>query len=132
MGLRPCKGCQMVTVTPLASLLAGGSPPVTMESTSILALGSSMGVEVLRELLSISPTGPPLKGLNHVTPSLGSKEPLEEATNEQPTSSPSILMTSLHGAEPLCAEPYAKESPSSPQPLAGAGQSGDSLDLAQG
>ncbi|RRT54809.1 hypothetical protein B296_00048898 [Ensete ventricosum] len=103
-----------------------------MEPTSFQHL---VGAGVPRELLPISSAGPLSRSFDPVIPSSGSErvpEPLKEATYEQPISSPSILVAMLLGAEALCAEPSAEDGPSSPQPLAGAGPSGDSLDLAQG
>ncbi|RWW25703.1 hypothetical protein GW17_00009948 [Ensete ventricosum] len=130
MGLHPRKGHWVTLAAPLASLLVGGSPPAAMEPTSVPA---PCGSRSPAELLLISSAGPLSRSFDPVTPSSGSErvlEPLKEATYEQPISSPSILVAMLLGVEALCAEPSAKDDPSSPQPLAGAGPSGDSLDLA--
>ncbi|RZS27846.1 hypothetical protein BHM03_00061374 [Ensete ventricosum] len=86
----------------------GGSPLAAMELALAPAPHSlCVGVEVLWELLHISPTGLLLRS-NLIL------EPLEEATYEQPASS------------------STKEGPFPPQPLARVGPSGDSFDPAQG
>ncbi|RZS22502.1 hypothetical protein BHM03_00055316 [Ensete ventricosum] len=133
MGLRPCKGRQVVLIAPPAPLPLGMSPPLVVEPTSATNPASLVGAEVPRGLLPISPIEPLARGLDLVATSSGPLlklvlEPPEEATYEQPTSPLLVLVVSPLRVEAPCVEPSDKESPPHPQPLAGVGLSGDSLD----